>query len=138
MSFFRKNKYFLVCCVLVVGLVFVSVYEPAKWIPAPHFGNVTTSERTYNLVEYPHISNDIIGMFNYFRDVLYSQGVNEFEGMEPYIGGTAIEFGPGGDSGLRYVLAFLGYAMAEMMATTPGYRDPSYYQNTSDWLAPLP
>lgn len=134
MSFFRNNKYFLVCCVLIVGLVFVSVYEPAKLIPTPQFVNVTTSERTYNLAEYPHISNEIIGMFNYFRDILFSQGVNEFSNMEPYIGGLPIAFGPGGDSGIRYVLAFTAYAMAEMMATTPGYRDPSYYQNTSDWM----
>ncbi len=134
MRFLSKNKYFITCCLLLVGLCIVSIYEPAALIPTPKFDNVTTAERTYNLVEYPHLSNDIIGLYNYFREVLFSQGVNSFEGIEPYIGGLPIAFGPGGDAGLRYVLAFLTYAMSEMAQTTPGYRDPSYYQNTTDLL----
>lgn len=134
MSFLRKNKYFLVCCVLLVGLVFVSVYEPLGRVPKPEFPRITTSERAYDLEGYPRLSNEIIGLFNYFRDIIFSQGVNEFTNMQPYIGGLPIGFGPGGDAGLRYVLAFTQYSMAEMMATTPGYRDPSYYQNTSDWM----
>ena len=134
MPFLKKNKYFLTCCALLVALVFVSVYEPQSWIPTPNYPNITTSERTYDLKEYPQLPNEIIGLFNYFRDILFSQGVNEFANMEPYIGGLPIAFGPGGDAGLRYVLAFSAYTIAEMMATTPGYRDPSYYQNTSDWM----
>ncbi|NVM52274.1 MAG: hypothetical protein HWN66_01135 [Candidatus Helarchaeota archaeon] len=134
MSFLRKNKYFLVCCILVACLVFLSVYEPRSKIPTPEYPTITTTGGTYDLKEYPYISNEIIGTYNYFRDILFSQGVDSFENIEIYISGIPIAFGPGSDSGLRYVLAFLAYGMSEMIATTPGYRDPDYYQKTSDWV----
>ena len=135
MSFFKKNKYFLVCCILVAGLVLLSVYEPRSRIPTPEFPTITTSGgRTYDLAKYPHISNEIIGLYNYFREVLFSQGVDSFDNIEPSLAGLPVTFGPGADTGLRYVLSFLAYAMSEMIATTPGYRDPQYYQNTSDWV----
>ncbi|MHA1323950.1 MAG: linalool dehydratase/isomerase domain-containing protein [Candidatus Helarchaeota archaeon] len=134
MRFLSKNKYFLVCCGLFISLIIISTYTPPSLIPSPTFPNISTSERTYSLGDYPHISNEVIGLYNYFRKILFGQGVDSFSNIEPYIGGLPIVFGPGNDSGLRYVLAFLSYAMSEMIATTPGYRDPKYYQNTSDWI----
>jgi hypothetical protein len=134
MSFLRKNKYFLTCCFLLVGLTIVSVYEPSSWIPTAEFREVDVGGTKYNLAEYPHISNELIGLYNYFRDIIFSQDVNSFDNMEPSIAGLPLSFGPGDDAGLRYILAFNTYAMAEMMKTTPGYRDPKYYQNTTDWM----
>jgi len=132
MGILSKNKYLLVCGILLVGLVFVTVYEPPGRLGTPDFPLLTTSERTYNLADYPHLSNEIIGLYNYFREILFGQGINEFQYIEPSVGGIPMPFGPGGDAGIRYVLAFLTYGMSEMIETTPGYRDPNYYQNVSD------
>jgi len=88
MSFLKKNKYFITCCVLLGALIFVNVYEPTRIIPSPDFQSITTSERTYSLSTYPHISNELIGIYNYFRDILYSQDVNSFDNIEPHIGSS--------------------------------------------------
>ena len=122
----------LVCGILLVGLIFITVYEPPSRLGTPEFPQITTSERTYDLATYPHLSNEIIGLYNYFREILFGQGINDFEHIEPYVGEIPMVLGPGGDAGIRYVLAFLAYGMSEMIQTTPGYRDPAYYQNVSD------
>lgn len=132
MAILRKNKYLLVCGILLIGLIFVTVYQPPSRLGTPEFPQITTLERTYNLADYPHLTNELIGLYNYFRAILFGQGINEFNQIEPLVGGIPMSFGPGGDSGIRYVLAFLTYAMSEMIQTTPGYRDPAYYQNVSD------
>jgi len=134
MRFLSKNKYFLICCILVAGLCISIVYQPISWLKSPNFPEITTSERIYDLAEYPHLSNEIIGLYNYFREILFGQDINSFDNIEPYVGSVPMSFGPGGDAGIRYILAFLTYGMSEMIQTTPGYRDPSYYQNVSDWL----
>jgi hypothetical protein len=49
MSFLSKNKYLFVCCISLIGLIFITVYKPAGRLGTPEFPEITTSERTYNL-----------------------------------------------------------------------------------------
>ncbi|TXT56709.1 MAG: hypothetical protein BAJATHORv1_20302 [Candidatus Thorarchaeota archaeon] len=114
----RRNKYFV--SMLTITIIFAGLTLGNLPTLGPDVGMQTIDGVTYNFANYGLVSHEQLAIFNYL-DTLVSE---KYQGYGEWDGWNAEDF-----HGLHhYVIAFMGYAVATLFESTPGYRT-SYYRN---------
>jgi hypothetical protein len=119
-AFISKNKLFscfLIMTIIVAGSSFV--LAPAQY-PNPQLGAITVPGKgNFALSVYPVLDRRVIGLLNLFRDYY---AVTDLSNAS--VNGLVLTALP--PIMTHYFLAFTTYGMAEIAASTPGFRT-SYY-----------
>ncbi|NWF96112.1 MAG: hypothetical protein HXY34_08205 [Candidatus Thorarchaeota archaeon] len=111
-----RNKYFiatLTISIVLAGMTFNNLPGPMTTLSVQVIDGVV-----YNFADYPYLSHEQIGLFNYIDSLVTGQGYGSWNGWN-----APEEF----HGLLHYVLAFMAYATASFFESTPGYRTSAYH-----------
>ena len=116
--FIRENKFFTAA--LVALIIFGALTFGNMPGPATQTGVVSVDGTVYNFSDYPALTQEQLGIFNYLDGLVTGQPYGSWEGW----------YAESFPSLLHYVLAFIMYATSLIFETTPGYRT-THYQDFS-------